>query len=51
VQAERSGHLLHAALMSSLLRNRAAWEIVDLPAPEDATTSRSVESPQPLATA
>ena len=33
VKAERSGHLLHAALMSSLLRNRAAWEIVDLPAP------------------
>jgi len=36
VQAERSGHLLHAALMSSLLRNRAAWEIVDLPAPVEA---------------
>jgi len=33
VTAERSGHLLHAALMASLLRNRAAWEIVDLPAP------------------
>jgi UDP-3-O-[3-hydroxymyristoyl] N-acetylglucosamine deacetylase len=33
VKAERSGHLLHAGLMSSLLRNRAAWEIVDLPAP------------------
>ncbi len=32
VKAERSGHLLHAALMASLLRNRAAWEIVDLPA-------------------
>src|SRR5437773_12273934 len=32
VTAERSGHLLHAALMASLLRNRAAWEIVDLPA-------------------
>ncbi|HKP38689.1 MAG TPA: UDP-3-O-acyl-N-acetylglucosamine deacetylase [Pyrinomonadaceae bacterium] len=31
VTAERSGHLLHAALMSSLLRNREAWEIVDLP--------------------
>ena len=31
VKAERSGHLLHAALMSSLLRNRAAWEIVDVP--------------------
>jgi UDP-3-O-[3-hydroxymyristoyl] N-acetylglucosamine deacetylase len=33
VKAERSGHLLHASLMASLLRNRAAWEIVDLPAP------------------
>lgn len=33
VKAERSGHLLHAGLMASLLRNRAAWEIVDLPAP------------------
>src|SRR5437870_6086422 len=32
VKAERSGHLLHASLMSSLLRNRAAWEIVDVPA-------------------
>src|ERR1041385_2424611 len=32
VEAERSGHLLHAALTSSLLRNRSAWEIVDLPA-------------------
>lgn len=31
VKAERSGHLLHAALMSSLLRSRQAWEIVDLP--------------------
>lgn len=34
VTAERSGHLLHAALMSSLLRNRNAWEIVDLPVSE-----------------
>ncbi len=32
VKAERSGHLLHAALMSTLLRNRAAWDIVDMPA-------------------
>jgi UDP-3-O-[3-hydroxymyristoyl] N-acetylglucosamine deacetylase len=32
VKAERSGHLLHATLTSSLLKNRAAWEIVDLPA-------------------
>lgn len=36
VKAERSGHLLHAALMSSLLRNRKAWEIVDLPVAEPA---------------
>ncbi len=36
VTAERSGHLLHAALMASLLRNRAAWEIVDLPASVEA---------------
>lgn len=31
VTAERSGHILHAALMSKLLRNDAAWEIVDMP--------------------
>ncbi len=30
VTAERSGHILHAALMTKLLRNRAAWEIVDM---------------------
>jgi UDP-3-O-[3-hydroxymyristoyl] N-acetylglucosamine deacetylase len=42
VKAERSGHLLHAALMSSLLRNRAAWEIVDLPAPVAAPESMPV---------
>ena len=34
VCAKRSGHLLHASLMSSLLRNRAAWEIVDVPVSE-----------------
>ncbi|HVF57666.1 MAG TPA: UDP-3-O-acyl-N-acetylglucosamine deacetylase [Pyrinomonadaceae bacterium] len=31
VTAERSGHILHAALMSKLLRDDAAWEIVDMP--------------------
>ncbi len=51
VTAERSGHLLHAAMMASLLRNRAAWEIVDLPAPGETTTAVSVQSSQPLATA
>ncbi len=45
VKAERSGHLLHAALMSSLLRNRAAWEIVDLPAK---TERNETESRTPL---
>lgn len=29
VVAERSGHVLHAALMTKLLRNREAWEIVE----------------------
>jgi UDP-3-O-[3-hydroxymyristoyl] N-acetylglucosamine deacetylase len=31
VRAERSGHLLHAQLMSKLLRDEAAWEIIDMP--------------------
>ncbi len=30
IKAERSGHILHAALMTKLLRTRAAWEIVDM---------------------
>jgi UDP-3-O-[3-hydroxymyristoyl] N-acetylglucosamine deacetylase len=30
VRAERSGHVLHAALMSKLLRDESAWEIVDM---------------------
>ena len=30
VTAERSGHLLHASLMTKLLRNRAAWEIIEM---------------------
>ena len=32
VIAERSGHILHAGLMSKLLRVRSAWDIVDMPA-------------------
>ena len=31
VVAERSGHLMHAGLMSKLLRVRSAWDIVDMP--------------------
>jgi len=31
VIAERSGHIMHAGLMSKLLRVRSAWDIVDMP--------------------
>jgi len=41
VKAERTGHLLHATLTSSLLKNRAAWEIVDLPESLETRTSVS----------
>src|SRR5688572_10051962 len=40
VRAERSGHLLHAALMSKLLRDESAWEIVDLPVGAALATAR-----------
>src|SRR5438067_6320987 len=30
VTAHKSGHILHAALMTKLLRTRTAWEIVDM---------------------
>jgi UDP-3-O-[3-hydroxymyristoyl] N-acetylglucosamine deacetylase len=32
VVAERTGHIMHAGLMSKLLRVRSAWDIVDMPA-------------------
>lgn len=31
VVAERSGHIMHAGLMSKLLRVRSAWDIVNMP--------------------
>ena len=31
VVAERSGHIMHAGLMSKLLRVRSAWDIIDMP--------------------
>jgi UDP-3-O-[3-hydroxymyristoyl] N-acetylglucosamine deacetylase len=40
VRAERSGHLLHAALMSKLLRDESAWEIVDMPVGAQLATVR-----------
>ncbi|MDT7541543.1 MAG: UDP-3-O-[3-hydroxymyristoyl] N-acetylglucosamine deacetylase [Acidobacteriota bacterium] len=33
VRAERSGHLFHAMLMTKLLRDDSAWEIVEMHAP------------------
>jgi UDP-3-O-[3-hydroxymyristoyl] N-acetylglucosamine deacetylase len=38
VVAERSGHIMHAGLMSKLLRVRSAWDIVDMP-------EKQIESP------
>src|SRR6266850_3837402 len=32
VVAERSGHIMHAGLMSKLLSMSSAWDIVDMPA-------------------
>lgn len=32
VMAHKSGHVVHAALMTKLLRQRSAWEIVEMPA-------------------
>jgi UDP-3-O-[3-hydroxymyristoyl] N-acetylglucosamine deacetylase len=31
LRAERSGHLFHAMLMTKLLRDDSAWEVVDMP--------------------
>jgi len=42
VVAERSGHIMHAGLMSKLLRMRSAWDIVDMP-------DNLVQSPLPNA--
>lgn len=39
IKAERSGHVLHADLMSKLLRADSAWEIVDMPLTTAATTT------------
>ncbi|MCA1816714.1 MAG: UDP-3-O-acyl-N-acetylglucosamine deacetylase [Acidobacteria bacterium] len=40
VRAERSGHLFHAMLMTKLLRDDAAWEIVEMPVGATLTASR-----------
>lgn len=44
VVAERSGHLMHAGLMSKLLRVRSAWDIVDMSTEVQSPVSK-VQSP------
>jgi UDP-3-O-[3-hydroxymyristoyl] N-acetylglucosamine deacetylase len=40
VRAERSGHLFHAMLMTKLLRDDNAWEIVEMPVAATLTAAR-----------
>lgn len=42
VIAERSGHLLHTEVIAQLLRDRAAWEIVDLQSDERLSMTREI---------
>ena len=48
IRAERSGHILHAALMTKLLRTRSAWEIVDMPQTFETNLDRRIETKHPL---
>jgi UDP-3-O-[3-hydroxymyristoyl] N-acetylglucosamine deacetylase len=45
VVAERSGHIMHAGLMSKLLRVRSAWDIVDMPSKPVQSPMSKVQSP------
>lgn len=38
VTAKRSGHIIHAALMTKLLKTRSAWEIVNFPSVNEKET-------------
>jgi len=42
VTAERSGHIMHAGLMSKLLRMRSAWDIVNMPIPRAASEKKEI---------
>lgn len=44
VTAHKSGHILHAALMTKLLRTRTAWEIIDLTSKESHAMAREPEA-------
>jgi UDP-3-O-acyl-N-acetylglucosamine deacetylase len=45
VVAERSGHIMHAGLMSKLLRVRSAWDIVDMPEVQVQRPTSNVQRP------
>src|SRR4029079_3477373 len=47
VVAHRSGHIMHAGLMSKLLRMRSAWDIVDMPEAQVRSPMSSVQRPRP----
>lgn len=40
VVAERAGHAMHTALVSRLMRDRSAWELVHLPASSNVSANR-----------
>jgi UDP-3-O-[3-hydroxymyristoyl] N-acetylglucosamine deacetylase len=44
VVAERSGHIMHAGLMSKLLRVRSAWDIVDMAESKPQTLPRQMNT-------
>lgn len=46
VVAERAGHAMHTALVSRLLRDRSAWEMVQMPAPRRNATPAAVRMPE-----
>lgn len=48
IRAERSGHILHAALMTKLLRTRSAWEIIDMPQTFETNLDRRAATEHPL---
>ena len=44
VVAERAGHAMHTSLVSRLLRDRAAWELVTIGAPKRAAYAAATAS-------
>ena len=49
VVAERAGHAMHTALVSRLLKDRSAWELVRVQQPEEALAERAPQEMAALA--